>query len=432
MATNTAERAAGEILDRLARLHPRLIDLSLERMERLVARLGRPDLALPPVVHVAGTNGKGSLIAYLRAGLEAAGRRVHVYTSPHLVRFNERIRLAGRLISDEALVALLEEVERVNAGEPITQFEITTAAALLAFAREPADMLLLETGLGGEFDATNLVARPALAAITPIDYDHMEFLGPTLSDIARAKAGILKPGVAAVIGPQHAEAEAVIEARAARLGAPLLRHGREWRIEPVADGFLWCDAERSLAMPRPALAGPHQLYNAGTAVAALLSLETRGLPLEAIRIGLVSADWPARMQRLRRGPLLEAAGPEAELWLDGGHNPHCAQAIRGWASGIEPGPTIDVVLGMKSNKDLRAFIAELAPVTRQVIGIAIPGDPACHQPGEIVAVAQGLGLMARPADGPAEAVALAGRDHARRILIAGSLYLAGAILARNG
>lgn len=432
MATSAAERTATDVLERLGKLHPRLIDLSLERIERLVAKLGRPDLALPPVVHVAGTNGKGSLIAYLRAGLEAAGRRVHVYTSPHLVRFNERIRLDGQLIGEEALVALLEEVERVNGGAPITQFEITTAAAFLAFARAPADMLLLETGLGGEFDATNLVARPALAAITPIDYDHMEFLGPTLSDIARAKAGILKSGVAAVIGPQHAEAEAVIEARAARLGAPLLRHGREWRIEPVANGFLWHDAERSLEMPRPALAGPHQLYNAGAAVAALLAIGDGAIPIEAIRIGLLSADWPARMQQLRSGPLVAAIGPEAQLWLDGGHNPHCAQAIHAWASAIEPGQTIDLVLGMKSNKDLRAFLAELVPVTRQIVGIAIPGDPACHQPSEIVAVAQGLGLMARPAGSLEAALELLARDHARRILIAGSLYLAGAVLARNG
>lgn len=429
MATTPAPSRTDQILERLARLHPRLIDLSLDRVRGLLARLGNPELRLPPVVHVAGTNGKGSLIAYLRAMLEAAGQRVHVYTSPHLVRFNERIRLAGALIEEDALSELLEEVERINAGCPITQFEITTAAALLAFSRQPAEALLLETGLGGEFDATNVLPHPVLCAITPVAYDHMEFLGPTLAEIAKAKAGILKEQVPAVIGPQRGEALAVIEARAASIGAPLSRHGREWIERTTTDGFEWRSATEHLKLPLPALSGAHQIANAATAVACLRMQKTWQVPDNALVRGLSGAEWPARLQLLTAGPLVEIAGAGCELWLDGGHNPHCAAAIAAWATAS--GRRLDIVLGMKSNKDLQAFISVLAPVTRQLVGIAIPGDSACHSPQEIAAVGNGLGLQASAAASPLAALELLGRGGADRILICGSLYLAGAILREN-
>lgn len=291
-------QSSDAVLERLTRLHPKVIDLSLGRIERLLARLGHPELRLPPVVHVAGTNGKGSVIALLRAMLEADGRRTHVYTSPHLVRFHERIRLAGAPIPEADLLALLQACEAANGEAPITFFEITTAAAFLAFAETPADVLLLEVGLGGRLDATNVIAEPALTAITPVSMDHMQYLGPTLAQIAFEKAGILKPGVTAVIGRQARAAAEVIDKRAAEVAAPLLRQGRQWEVVPQGEGFHLRDGDETLELPRPALVGAHQFDNAGQAAVLARRL---GLPQAAIAEGLRRVYWPARLQHLTHG-----------------------------------------------------------------------------------------------------------------------------------
>ncbi len=353
--------AAGSdrVLERLGRLHPKLIDLSLGRVERLLAALGNPQDRLPPVVHVAGTNGKGSTVATLRACLEAGGWRVHAYISPHLVRFHERIRLAGELIEEEALLALLEECERANRGEPITYFEITTAAAFLAFSRTPADIVLLETGLGGRLDATNVVRRPAATAITPISLDHQAFLGDTIAAIAGEKAGILKSGAPAIIGPQMPEAAAVFAAHAAAVGAPLLRFGQEWRCTATGDGMRYEGPGWRYDLPLPSLPGAHQIINAGTAIACLEQLTGFQIAGEAIARGLRRIDWPARLQRLTHGPLVEMLPEGSELWLDGGHNPGAGAALAAMAAGWHDRP-LDLVVGMLNTKDAAGFLAPLA------------------------------------------------------------------------
>ncbi|MFZ2868707.1 bifunctional folylpolyglutamate synthase/dihydrofolate synthase, partial [Zavarzinia sp.] len=363
------------VLERLTRLHPKKIDLSLGRMERLLARLGHPERDLPPVVHVAGTNGKGSTVAYLRAIAEAAGLRVHAYTSPHLVRFAERIRLAGELIGEDALTALLEECERANGEAPITFFEVTTAAALLAFARTPADLVLLEVGLGGRLDATNVVTMPRLCVITPVDLDHRDFLGETIAAIAAEKAGILKPDVPAVVGPQTAEALAVICDRADDLDAPLIVAGADFTARPVEDGFLFTGAGLTdWRLPLPALAGPHQIANAASAVAAALLLD---LPEAAIEIGIAKAEWPARLQRLTRGPL-PALLPGGELWLDGGHNPHAARALAEALAAMtaRDGRPLALVTGLLSTKDAAGYFGAFTALKPPVVAVTIPGEDA--------------------------------------------------------
>jgi dihydrofolate synthase / folylpolyglutamate synthase len=317
------------VLIRLMSLHPKKIDLTLGRVERLLAALGNPQDKLPPVIHVAGTNGKGSTVATMRACLEAAEYRVHAYTSPHLVRFHERIRIAGALIDEDALLAALDECERANRGAPITFFEITTAAAFLAFARAPADIVLLETGLGGRLDATNVIRHPATTAITPISLDHQAFLGDTIAAIAGEKAGILKQGAPAVIGPQPDEAAAVIESRALAIGAPLYRWHREWRCEAFGPGMRYEGEKWRLDLPPSSLPGAHQIGNAGIALACLERLDGFSLSQEALAAGLRRIDWPARMQRLTRGPLAEILPPGWEAWLDGGHNPGAGQVLAG-------------------------------------------------------------------------------------------------------
>lgn len=417
------------VLERLTRLHPKVIDLSLERVWRLLARLDHPERRLPPVVHVAGTNGKGSVVAYLRAMLEAAGKCVHVYTSPHLVRFHERIRLAGHLIEEEALVTLLEECEAANGPEPITFFEITTVAALLAFSRTPADIVLLEVGLGGIADATNVFEKPAVTVITPVSMDHMQYLGETLSLIAEAKAGILKPGVPAVIAPQEPAAAAVIEARAAALGAPLLRAGREWRFA-VEEGALVFEGRR---FPPPALIGPHQPLNAATALATARVLrEVRpdlGPDEDAQAEGLRRVEWPARLQRLTRGPLIGLLPPGSELWLDGGHNEAAgrmlAEQLDRWAADGRP---THLVFGMLNSKAADAFLRPLAPRAASLQSIAIPGEPNSFTAEE--AARQAPGVVPRAC--LAEALAALPPDEPLRVLICGSLYLAGRVLAENG
>jgi dihydrofolate synthase/folylpolyglutamate synthase len=425
-------------------LHPRSIDLSLDRIERLMARLGAPQRRLAPVVHVAGTNGKGSVVAYLRAMLEANGRRVHVYTSPHLVRFNERIRLAGRIIDNDRLIDLLEHCERINAGEPITFFEVTTAAAFLAFAETPADAVLLETGLGGRLDATNLVARPALTAITPVAMDHMHYLGNSLAAIAGEKAGIMKPGVACVVGPQSPAAADVIGARARALAAPLHQFGRDWSVALAAGRMLWQGGGREIELPLPALPGRHQVENAGIAMACAKLLPGFALTDQDLARGLETVEWPARLQRLRRGPLVEAAPAGSEIWLDGGHNPAAAEALAAtlgqWRLAEAPCARRHyAIIGMLNSKDARGFVAPLAPAMDMLVAIAIPGEANSLSAAEMAGFASVAGIKSVGADDVVQAMALIARmeDAAKagvapRILICGSLYLAGRILADNG
>ena len=425
------------MLERLRHLHPKVIDLSLGRVERLLAALGHPERRLPPVIHVAGTNGKGSTLAFLRAVLEAAGHRVHVYTSPHLVRFHERIRLAGSLISDDRLTALLEECEAANRGEAITYFEITTAAAFLAFAREPADVVLLETGLGGRLDATNVVDKPAVTAITRISYDHMAYLGDSLTAIAGEKAGILKPGVPVALAPQPAaEAAHALLGRVRTVGAPLL----SWGVKRLTDGgFRFTGRGRTLELPAPGLPGAHQVLNAGLALACLEPLAAR-LPVndEAVRRGLASVEWPARLQRLSRGPLAASLPPGWELWLDGGHNDSAGEVLAAqaaaWAAEPQPLP-LALVFGMLGSKRPTDFIAPLARHAETLLAVPIPGEPAALTADAVAQAALAAGLAAaRPCAGPAEALTAlaAARPAPCRVLICGSLYLAGSVLAENG
>ena len=407
--------------------HPKVIDLTLDRVWRLLAALGHPERTLPPVIHIAGTNGKGSTQAMLRAGLEATGARVHAYTSPHLARFHERIRLGGRLIDEGALSAVLDECLRANGDTPITYFEITTCAALLAFARTPADYTLLEVGLGGRLDATNVIDRPEVCIITPVSIDHQQFLGDTLAAIAAEKAGILKRGVTCVVGPQEDTALDVIEERAERLGAPLLIHGQHWHVAEERGRLVFQDEIGLLDLPLPNLPGPHQIQNAGAAFAALRALG-RGEGAEA---AVTRAEWPARMQRLRTGPLPEAA-PQAELWLDGGHNPAAGHAI---AATLAKMPTRDthLICGMLNTKDVTGFMRPLAAHATRLHAVSVPGETATLSATETAGSARAAGIDATEAPNVATALAaITATNPQARVLICGSLYLAGAILRENG
>ncbi len=426
--------ASDRVLTRLSELHPKKIDLSLGRIERLLAALGNPHENLPPVIHVAGTKGKGSTVAIMRACLEAAGYRVHAYISPHLVRFHERIRLAGKLIGEDALVRLLEECEHANQGEPITFFEITNAAAFLAFSRVPADVVLLEVGVGGRLDSTNVVRHPAVTAITPISLDHQAFLGDTIAAIAGEKAGILKPGVVGVIAPQPVAAAAVIAERAAVIGAPLYRSGTAWRCEAAADGMrMRYTGERwRLDLPVPSLLGAHQILNAGTAIACLEQLAGFTIPAAAIADGLHHIDWPARLQHLRHGPLLDMLPPGWELWLDGGHNPAAGEVLGAVAAGWQDRP-LYLIVGMLNTKDTAGFLAPLAPYARLLRGVTIPGEENPLPATAIAAAAASVGLDAEPADSITAALSdIIGREPAGRVLICGSLHFAGVVLRENG
>ena len=432
-------RTSNELLAELKGLHPRLIDLSLGRIEGLLTKLGHPERRLPPVVHVAGTNGKGSVTAFLRAMLEAAGLRVHVYTSPHLVRFHERIALAGtdgrtRAIGETELVERLSAVQRTNAGDAMTFFEITTAAAFLAFAETPADAVILEVGLGGRLDATNVIARPALSVITPISLDHADKLGATVAAIAREKAGILKTGATGVIATQPPEALEVIRARAQEVVAPLSVWGEDFEAFEQNSRLVFQSAERLLDLPLPALIGQHQIGNGGTAVAAALRLQWLGITVEAIEQGLRQVRWPARMQRLDDGPLSRLIGPGSELWLDGGHNPAGGQAIAQTLAELEERAPkeVSLVAGMMGNKDAAHFLEPFRGLARRIVTVPIPGGPeAALAPQELAMLAASLGFDARPADGVEEAhCSLQGPgEPPQRILICGSLYLAGQVLA---
>ena len=412
-------------------LHPKVIDLTLDRVWRLLAALDNPQNTVPPVVHIAGTNGKGSTLAMIRAGLEAADKRVHAYTSPHLARFHERIRLAGRLISEADLTALLDECYKANDGADITYFEITTCAALLGMARSKADYTLLEVGLGGRLDATNVIAKPALSIITPVSIDHQQFLGETLPEIAGEKAGIIKRGVPLVVGPQSEAALEVIETKANALGAPLIVHGQHWHVSTEYGRMIYQDERGLLDLPLPNLPGAHQLQNAGTAIAALRHL---GQPNEMCEQAVSTAQWPARMQRLRGGPLVEAA-PQAELWLDGGHNPAASKAIAAHLASLPKQPTY-LICGMLNTKDVAGYMRPLASVAQGLYGVSIPGELNTLKADETAALAAAFtaeyGLQAQAAESTIEAVRhIVVQEPAARILICGSLYLAGAVLREH-
>lgn len=414
------------ILTRLMTLHPKIIDLTLDRLTRLLETLGNPERRLPPVIHLAGTNGKGSTQAMIRAGLEADGLRVHAYTSPHLARFHERIRLAGELISEPALMALLDECEAANGGESITFFEVTTAAAMLAFARTPADFTLLEVGLGGRLDATNVIDAPALTIITPVSIDHQQYLGETLPEIAGEKAGILKRRVPCIVGPQQEAALEVIEARAARLGAPLFVHGQHWHASEERDRLIFQDEDGLLDLPLPILPGPHQIENAGAAIAALRVLK-KGDPEAAV----TRATWPARMQRLSTGPLTEAA-PEAEIWLDGGHNPAGGKAVAATLARM-PARETHLICGMLNTKDVGGYLTPMAPQIASLTAVSIPGEANTLPAEATEAVAKASGMTARSSVDVLTALReITARNPRARVLICGSLYLAGQILKENG
>jgi dihydrofolate synthase/folylpolyglutamate synthase len=430
--------ALDSTLTRLLALHPKLIDLSLDRMWSLLARLEHPERKLPPVIHVAGTNGKGSTIAFMRAILEAAGQDVHVYTSPHLVRFNERFRLAaeggGKLVDDDELRAALEECERLNGGDPITVFEITTAAGLLLFSRHPADVLLLEVGLGGRLDATNVVDAPLTSVITPVSLDHADYLGDSIESVAAEKAGILKRGVRAVIGPQMPEALAVIERAAERVRAPLRVAGEHWNASEEHRRLVYQDDDGLLDLPGPKLIGRHQFVNAGLAVAALRASGLK-IPQRAYETGLVKAEWPARMQRLTHGNLVHLAPADSEIWLDGGHNPDGGRAVAASLADIEeraPKPLI-MIVGMLGTKDFEGYLRHFSGLALRLYAVPVPNAERSLSPGQIADAANKLGIPAESASNVEAALAAikALSLSAPRILIGGSLYLAGDVLARN-
>ncbi len=432
---NSTQAGSDVVLERLMQLHPKLIDLSLDRLHRLLEHLGRPHRHLPPAVHVAGTNGKGSVIAYMRAALMAAGHTVHVYTSPHLVRFHERIEIGGHLIEEDRLMVLLEECEAANRNEPITFFEITTAAAYLAFAREPADIVLLETGLGGRLDATNVIDKPLVSVITPVSLDHQQFLGTTLAAIAGEKAGIIKNGVPVVIAPQDDEAMEVLLDRAGALGAPAIVAGHDFTFGEESGGRFEVTEPggRRTVLPAPALAGRHQMANAATAVVAL-GLTGRMAPDQgALAAGMLQARWPARLQRLESGRLVDRLGCGKELWLDGGHNPAAGSILADMARTWCDRP-LDVIIGMMNTKDPAGFIRPLAPFIRRAVAVAIPGEKNTLGAAATRAVLEAEGVAATEATDIRQAVShLADPQVERsRILICGSLYLAGRVLSANG
>ncbi|WP_439600730.1 bifunctional folylpolyglutamate synthase/dihydrofolate synthase [Devosia sp.] len=421
------------ILKRLLKLHPKLIDLKLDRELRLLERIGNPQDHLPPVIHVAGTNGKGSTLAYLRAFLEASGKKVHVMTSPHLVRFNERIRLAGKLVSSRKLNQALEFCEQANGGEPITFFEITTAAALKLFSEVKADYLLLETGMGGRFDASNVVAKPLGTVITPVDYDHQNFLGNSLDKIAWEKAGILKRGAKAVFGRQRDEGRAVLVREAARLGVTPLIAGEDFDGRAEDGRLVYQDEQGLLDLPPPALAGPHQFDNAALAIAAARHF---GLPVSEADIakGLREVNWPARLQPVT-GTLLQFLPPGSELWLDGGHNAHGAAALAlalGEMQARRPLPLV-LIMGLMNTRKPADFLAPFAGMIEKVFALSIPGEPNAHPAATIVEQAREGGFDAVQSSSILNALADAAKlGHPARVVFAGSLYLAGHVLHQNG
>ncbi|NBR52181.1 MAG: bifunctional folylpolyglutamate synthase/dihydrofolate synthase [Rhodobacteraceae bacterium] len=416
------------ILQRMMALHPKIIDLTLDRVWRLLEKVGNPQDRLPPVIHVAGTNGKGSTQAMIRAGLEAEGKKVHAYTSPHLARFHERIRVAGELITEAALTEVLDRAYKANGSDPITYFEITTVAALMAFAETPADYTLLEVGLGGRLDATNVIAKPALTIITPVDLDHQQYLGDTLAEIAGEKAGIIKRGVPCVVGPQLDEGLEVIERVAARNNAPVYAYGQQYHVGTERGRLIYQDERGLLDLPLPNLPGPHQIQNAGGAIAALRVL---GFGEEACEAAVSRAFWPARMQHMKSGRLVDLAKP-AELWLDGGHNPHAGRALAETLSALPDRP-IHLICGMLNTKDIGGYLRPLGKIAKSLTALSIPGEMNTL-PAEVTAEeARKAGFEATTAASVDDAItAITAKDPKARILICGSLYLAGHVLRENG
>ena len=416
------------ILQRMMALHPKIIDLTLDRVWRLLEKVGNPQDRLPPVIHVAGTNGKGSTQAMIRAGLEAEGKKVHAYTSPHLARFHERIRVAGELISEAALTEVLDRAYMANGSDPITYFEITTVAALMAFAETSADYTLLEVGLGGRLDATNVIAKPALTIITPVDLDHQQYLGDTLAEISGEKAGIIKRGVPCVVGPQLDEGLEVIERVAARNSAPVYAYGQQYHVGTERGRLIYQDERGLLDLPLPNLPGPHQIQNAGGSIAALRVL---GFGEEACEAAVSRAFWPARMQHMKSGRLVDLAKP-AELWLDGGHNPHAGRALAETLSALPDRP-IHLICGMLNTKDIGGYLRPLAKIAKSLTALSIPGEMNTL-PAEVTAEeARKAGFEATTAASVDDAItAITAKDPNARILICGSLYLAGHVLRENG
>jgi dihydrofolate synthase/folylpolyglutamate synthase len=437
----TPSARLGELIARLSELHPQRIELGLERMAELLQRLDHPEHKLPPVIHVAGTNGKGSTIAFLRAIMEAAGLRVHAYTSPSLVRVNERFRIGrsggGILVSDDELYAAFERCERANAGAPITLFEIETAAALWLFAQHPADVVLLEVGLGGRLDATNVIDAPLATVIAPISTDHTEFLGDSLITIAREKAGIIKRDVPVVCAEQPAEALAVIEQHAKRMQAPLQRAGQEWQVNIERGRLVYQDDRGLMDLAAPKLFGRHQFDNAGLAIATLRAQHRFRIEMAAFEPGIVHAEWPARMQRLASGKLLDQAPRGCEIWLDGGHNAEGGRVAAAALGDLEERVSrpLVVIVGMMANKDPGAFLANFAGLTRHIIAVQIPDRDNAMSPDRLADAARQLGMRVETAVGIEAALSSLARlvyEVAPRILVTGSLYLAGHVLSVNG
>lgn len=415
------------ILKRLMSLHPKIIDLTLDRMWHLLEVLDHPERRLPPVIHIAGTNGKGSTQAMIRAGLEGAGKRVHAYTSPHLARFHERIRLAGDLISEDELTAVLDECVEANGGTNITYFEITTIAALLAFSRVPADYTVLEVGLGGQFDATNVIDTPALTIITPVSIDHQQYLGETLPEIAGEKAGILKRTTLCVVGPQQDDALDVIERKAARLNAPLLVYGQHWHVSEERGRLVFQDETGLLDLPMPGLIGAHQVQNAGIAIAALRAL---GFGEDACEAAVANVTWPARMQRLRSGPLVDAAAG-AEVWLDGGHN-IAAGAATAEAVQRLPARPLHLICGMLETKDAGGYLRHMKTIAETLHAVTLVGENAMAPAEAIHNAARSAGFDSQVSESVQAAITdIVTKYPNDRILICGALYLAGDVLREN-
>ena len=443
MNAPAAKRAPslGELIARLSALHPQRIDLDLERMHRLLQRLEHPERKLPPVIHVAGTNGKGSTIAYLRAILAAANLRVHVYTSPSLVRINECFRLGqaggGVLVDDEQLRAALEHCERANAGAPITIFEIETAAAFCLFAQHPADLVLLEVGLGGRLDATNVIDAPLASVIAPVSMDHTEFLGDTLMTIASEKAAIIKRNVPVICAEQPPEAIAVIEQLAKRMQAPLHRAGQEWHVNVERGRLVYQDDRGLMDLAAPKLFGRHQFDNAGLAIATLRAQNLFKIDTAAFEAGIVNAEWPARMQRLASGALVDQAPQGCEIWLDGGHNAEGGRVVAAALGDLEERVSrpLVVIAGMMGNKDAGAFLANFAGLTRHIIAVQIPDREGAMPPDRLADAARALGMRVETSGSVEAALRSLARlayEVPPRILITGSLYLAGHVLSLNG
>ena len=431
------------LMARSLALHPRTIDLSLGRIEGLLAKLNHPERRLPPVIHVAGTNGKGSTIAFMRAILEAGGLAAHVYTSPHLVRFHERIRLGaiggGAFVPEDRLADAFARCEAANAGDPITVFEITTAAALLLYSEAPADVLLLEVGLGGRVDATNVIAEPACAVVTPIGRDHAEYLGDTLESVAREKAGIFKRGCPAVIAAQdYAQADAELCARAAAVAAgPILVGNQDFSVHEERGRLVYQDETELFDLPRPRLAGRHQFTNAATAIAALRASGFGDIGTAALETGLRTVDWPGRLQRLTRGRLADLMPRDAELWLDGGHNADGGRILAAAMADLSERSDAPLVLvvGLLGTKDAEGFLRNFNGLSRTLVAVPIPGQVAARPAEEVARIATSVGLLAGTA--PSVEAALVGLadtafERPPRVLVCGSLYLAGAVLSANG